>query len=73
MAVKSACARTRGERSVEIGKRCGRQGAAPTRQGIERRIEAGTQIEPASDVAKLDYLGPHQKRRRSCERCNGCA
>jgi hypothetical protein len=48
---------------VEEGEVCSRYGAVPLRQGFERRIEAGAQVEPASDVAKLDDLATHRERR----------
>jgi hypothetical protein len=52
-----------GESMVEEGEVCARYGAVPLRQGFKRRIEAGAQVELASDVAKLDDLVTHRERR----------
>jgi hypothetical protein len=47
---------------VESGKAGGRLRAIALHQGFERRIEVGAQVEPASDMAKLDNLDTHRKR-----------
>src|SRR6516165_11963595 len=55
---------TRGERAVEVRKPCGGCGTAAAREGLERRIEVGTQIEATTDMAKLDDVGTDRERRQ---------
>jgi hypothetical protein len=44
---------------VEASEAYSRQRAIPLRHRFEHRIEVGTQIEPASDTAKLHNFGTH--------------
>jgi hypothetical protein len=44
---------------VEDGQASGRQRAVPCRDGCERHVEFGTQIQAASNAAKLYDLGTH--------------
>ena len=49
----------RSEHRVEPAKPFGRNHAVASRHGIKRRIELDMQIEPRSDTAKTDDLGPY--------------
>ena len=49
----------------------GRYCAVASRDGLECRIQAEVQIEPATDAAKLDDLSTAENAAISCERCNG--
>ena len=61
---QSGDARTSGESLVEPSEAGGRDPAVTLRYGVERRIQLGSQIHPASDPAKLDDIGTHRHRRR---------
>jgi hypothetical protein len=60
---ESGAARTRGDDLVEPGKAGRRDRAVPARHGLERYIEFGLQTQPAGDLAQLDDLDTHRKRR----------
>jgi hypothetical protein len=49
----------RGEHPVEPAKPFGRNHAVASRHGRKRRIELDMRIEPASETAKTDDLGPY--------------
>jgi hypothetical protein len=61
---QSGGARKSGESLVEPSEAGGRDPAVASGYGVERRIEIGAQVEPASDAAKLDDLGTHRQRRQ---------
>jgi len=44
---------------VEASEASSRQRAVSQRHRFERRIEVGTQVEPAGDTAKLDNFDTH--------------
>src|SRR6516164_2271528 len=59
---QSGCTETRGERAVEVRKPVGCHRAAASREGLERCIEAGTQIKPTTEMSKMDDLDTYRKR-----------
>ena len=61
---QSGGARASGESLVEPSEAGGSDPAVTLRHGVERRIQLGAQVEPASDAAKLDDVGTHRQRRQ---------
>jgi len=56
------CAETRRKHAVEVRKPAGCHRAAASREGLERRIEVGAQIEATTDMSKMDDLDTYRKR-----------
>jgi hypothetical protein len=56
---ESGGTRASGECLVEPGKADDRRRAVPTRHRLERRVEVGAKIEPATDAMKADDFGTY--------------